>query len=75
MFDGYEAHSVKDHEHMRRSTQVKCKEIQFTQDMRVTTKRENFLSNSKNKVRLIAGLKAKLELDDQKVSVGKTDAD
>ena len=66
---------MKDHEHMRRSTQVKCKKIQFTRDMRVTHKRENFLSNKKNKGILIAGLKSKLELDGQKVSVGETDAD
>ena len=49
IFDGYGTPSVKDHEHMRRASQIKSKEIQFTDDMRVTTKRENFLSNNRKK--------------------------
>ena len=43
--------------------------------MKVTTKREDFLSNSMNKAFLISKLKTELELDNQKVSVSTSDAD
>ena len=75
IFDGYDNHSVKDHEHMRRTCQAKSKEIQFTDDMRVTTKRVAFLSNSKNKTLLIKKLEHKLKYDSQNVNVCPCDAD
>lgn len=54
---------------------MKSKEIQFTYDMTVTTKREDFLSNSKNKALLISKLRLQLENDSQNVYVSQTDAD
>ena len=75
IFDGYGTPSVKDHEHMRRASQIKSKEIQFTDDMRVTTKRENFLSNNRNKTLLISRLEHKLKDDSQMVYVCPSDAD
>ena len=75
VFDGYEESSVKDHEHIRRSTKIKCKEILFMNEMKVTTKREDFLSNVKNKSLLISKLKTALENDGQTVMISKSDAD
>ena len=75
IFDGYLESSVKDHEHTRRSTKIRCKEILFTNEMKVTTKREDFLSNTKNKALLIDKLKTTLENDGQVVTVSKSDAD
>ena len=75
IFDGYGTPSVKDHEHMRRVSQIKSKKIQFTDDMRVTTKRENFLSNNRNKTLLISRLEHKLKDDSQMVYVCPSDAD
>ena len=60
---------------MRRSCQVKSKENQFTDAMRVTMKREAFLSNSKNKTLLIKKLEHKLKYDSQNVNVCPCDAD
>ena len=75
IFDGYETPSVKDHEHMRRSSQIKCKEFQFTNLMKVTTKGDEFLSNKKDKAQLISRRKIMLESDGQNMSVSMTDAD
>ena len=75
MFDGYGIASVKDHEHMRRSSRMKSKEILFTNDMKVVVKREDFLSNSKNKSLLISSLKPSFEQDNQKVTLSRADAD
>ena len=47
VFDGYTTNSVKDHEHLRRSSKVKCKEVQFLDEMKVIHKCEDFLSNPK----------------------------
>ena len=74
VFDGYDIPSVKDHEHLRRSTRVSSKQISFTNEMRVLTKREDFLSNNKNKSLLISKLKPLLEKDNQNVTLSKTDA-
>ena len=49
VFDGYNTPSVKDHGHMRRSSVNKCKEIKFTKDMRITSKRKK--SSSKTRIR------------------------
>ena len=42
VFDGYDIPSIKDHEHVRRSAKARSMEIQFTDDMNVVTKREDF---------------------------------
>ena len=75
MFDGYDIPSVKDDEHLRHSTRVSSKQISFTNEMKVLTKREDFLSNNKNKSLLISKLKPLLEKDNQNVTLSKTDAD
>ena len=72
---GYDIASVKDHEHIRRSSRVKTKEMQLTDEMKVTIKREEYLSNSKNKTLLISKLKHHLEYDSQEVTVSRADAD
>ena len=61
MFDGYEIHSTKDHEHMRRGANMNKCEIMFTKEMKVTIKREEFLLNNKNKCHLIKMLKPMFE--------------
>ena len=50
-------------------------EIQFTDDMNVVTKGEDFLPNSKHKTLLISKLAVSLEQDGQEVTLAKTDAD
>ena len=75
VFDGYETSTVKDHEHIRRSSQVKSKEIKFSKEMKVIVKREDFRTKSKNKTLLISSLKPLLENDQQKITVSKADAD
>ena len=74
VFDGYDIPSIKDHEHARRSAKAGSMEIQFTDDMNVVTKREDFLANSKNKTLLISKLAVSLQQDGQ-VTLPKTDAD
>ena len=49
-------------------------EIQFTDDMNVVTKREDFLENSKNKSLLISKLAVSLQRDGQEVTLAKSDA-
>ena len=75
VFDGYTTNSVKDHEHLRRSSKVKCKEVQFLDEMKVIHKREDFLSNSKNKTLLISRLAQQLIEEGQEVTLAQSDAD
>ena len=75
VFDGYDSHSTKDHEHMRRDANMNKCEIMFTKEMKVRIKREEFLINNKNKCNLIKMLKPMLEADSQEVSVSNSDAD
>ena len=75
VFDGYNEPSIKDQEHLRRTSTIKTPEIQFTVDMRVAVKHEDFLSNSTNKVLLISKLYEALVIDGQEVTVSKSDAD
>ena len=53
VFDGYDKASIKDSEHERCGSKLKQLEVQFSDDMKVSLKREEFLSNSKNKSNLI----------------------
>ena len=75
VFDGYDSHSTKDHEHMRRDANMNKCDIMFTKEMKVRIKREEFLINNKNKCHLIKMLKPMLEADSQEVSVSNSDAD
>ena len=75
VFDGYDTPSIKDHEHHRRATKANSMEIQFKNDTKVSTKREDFLSNSKNKSLFISKLAQMLKDDGQGVLLSKCDAD
>ena len=75
VFDGYEIPSIKDQEHLRRYMKSKSPEILFTNDMRVVSKREDFLSNKKNKTLFISRLCEMFYADGQEVLVSKADAD
>ena len=72
---GYEVASVKDQEHSRRSSRSAAIEIQFNDETKVKTKREDFLTNSNNKSSLISKLAVLLECDGQEVVLAKSDAD
>ena len=54
---------------------MRQQEVQLSEDMKVTMKREEFLSNSKNKSSMIAKLGPLLELDQQSVTLSTGDAD
>ena len=58
VFDGYSIPSTKDHEHARRSAKLKSRDIEFSEEMKVAVKREDFLSNNNNKSLFIAKLAA-----------------
>ena len=75
VFDGYSCASVKDHEHSKRSGKCKSKDIMFSLDMKVTIKREDFLSNRNNKMSFIEKLSLMLEKDGQMVTLSLSDAD
>ena len=75
IFDGYDKASIKDSEHERRGSKLKQLEVQFSDDMKVSLKREEFLSNSKNKSNLIRKLAPLLESDTQLVTMSTSDAD
>ena len=75
VFVGYTTPSVKDSEHRRRGHQEKNAEVQFTNCMNICLKREDFLSNNKNKTRLIQMLSQMLASDGQHVVNSPTDAD
>ena len=75
VFDGYRKPSLKDHEHVRRTAKLKSIDINFTMDMKVLVKREDFLSNSTNKTQFISELTCMLWEDGQEVTVSELDAD
>ena len=75
VFDGYEKPSIKDQEHIRRSAFTKTSDIQFRGDMKVTLKREEFLSNKNNKSLLIKRLSISLLEDSQEIKTSLGDAD
>ena len=68
VYNGYSIPSVKDQEHVRRSAKLKSKDIKFTLDMKVSVKREDFLSNTNNKTLFISKLSELLENDGQTVT-------
>ena len=75
VFDGYEVSSIKDQEHLRRYTNVKCPDINFTNDIKVVSTRKDFLSNTKNKTLFISRLSEMMTIDGQEVLISKADAD
>ena len=75
VFDGYKHSSTKDHEHKRRSGKVSTVEITLKDESMAHCRREDFLSNSKNKTQLIAMLRKHLLKDHQTVVRCKSDAD
>ena len=48
-FDGYNNPSVKDQEHIRRSSKVICREIKFSENMKDILNGDDFLGNKRNK--------------------------
>ena len=50
-------------------------DINFTMDMKVSVKREDFLSNNTNKTQLIVKLTSMLRADGQEVMLLEADAD
>ena len=61
VFDGYEeCGSTKDLAHIRRNRLI-GQEVLFTDDMKLTTKKEEFLSNKSNKSRFVKFLAKYLE--------------
>ena len=75
VFDGYGIPSVKDHEHLRRSVKQKSRDIKFSLEMKVSVKKEEFLSNKNNKTLFIKELSDMLEKDGQEVTISEADAD
>lgn len=79
VFDGYpedlQVKSTKSAERLRRAKRCTAPEVLFTESMTATMSQENFLSNSRNKGRLITMLKEKLESEGIFVKQAKEDAD
>ena len=75
VFDGYDSPSVKDNEHSRRASSRRNVEVQFTPSMKISLKREDFLSNCTNKSRLIQMLSPMLVSDSQSIVNSKSGAD
>ena len=75
VFDGYKIPSTKDHEHSRRSIKLKSCDVHFSEEMKVSTKRDDFLSNNNNKSLFISNLARVFQLDGQDVTLSEADAD
>ena len=75
VFDGYDSPSVKDNEHNKRALSRRNVEVQFSPSMKISLKREDFLSNCTNKSRLIQMLTPLLVSDTQSIVNSKSDAD
>ena len=75
VFDGYEeCGSTKDLAHIRRNRLI-GQEVLFTDDMKLTTKKEEFLSNKSNKSRFVKFLANYLEKKNLKTIQARGDAD
>ena len=61
VFDGYRVSSTKDMAHLRRAKGQAGVAVTFTEDMKLTMKKENFLANSDNKQRFINMLSSYLK--------------
>lgn len=76
VFDGYlSGPSTKDVTHSRRAKGQNSTEVLFTPDMTLQTKKELFLTNTKNKQRLIAYLSEALSRNSTTVVCAEGDAD
>ena len=76
VFDGYEnPESTKRFEQQRRYEKSKCPEFVFDENMKATVTQEQFLSNDKNKIRLISILKTFFEKAGCAVYIAEDDAD
>ena len=77
VFDSYEAGpSTKDHEHCRRSVKNRgTVEFIFNEETKIKANQDTFVSNKKNKVRLIKMLSEYLIADRQTVRNCEEDAD
>ena len=76
IFDGYgDAQSTKTVEQNRRAKKLQAAEILFTDDMPITIRQDRFLTNGRNKSRLIEGLTVQMEQAGLRVKNADADAD
>lgn len=76
VFDGYpDEATTKDEEHRRRSLKYSSYEIQFNENTKCVTKKEHFLSNKKNKIKLIESICKELDKSGIKSITADDDAD
>lgn len=75
IFDSYDESDNKDSERSRRSLKVASREFNFTKDSKLTIKQEKFLSNYKNKNRLITYLMQEFQTNSIKCYQEKGEAD
>ena len=76
VFDGYtDSPSTKDHTHLRRTGGVSGPEVKFTEDMTLSSKKQQFLANTQNKQRFINLLGKKMEEDGIRTLHAPGDAD
>lgn len=73
-FDGYGQVSTKDIAHLKRN-KVAGREVYFTLEMKMTTRKEDFLSNTSNKVRFLRFLSTQLKSKGFTVKQASGDAD
>lgn len=75
MFDGYDDMSTKNMTHQRRAAGKAGATVTFTENMKVTLKKDNFLANPKNKQRFINMLSRFLQEDNCPTYRAEGDAD
>ena len=74
MFDGYDMYT-KNLTHQRRAAEKAGATVTFTENMKVTLQKNNFLANPKNKQRFISMLSRFLQEDDCPTNHAEGDAD
>ena len=75
LFDGYEYHSTKDHEHKRRQTGKVSASIVIAENAQVHIDQQALFSNEKNKTNFISLLTTHLRGIGHHVEVSRGDAD
>ena len=75
VFDGYDDMSTKNMTHQRRAAGKAGATVTFTENMKVTLKKDNFLANPKNKQRFINMLSRFLQEDNCPTYHAEGDAD
>ena len=75
VFDGYKKDGIKSAERNRRALKNKCADIEFDENMPLKIAQDKFLSNNKNKSRLIEMLRIKLADNNIFTCQAESDAD